>query len=62
MDDLRCVRYDNAAAIVEATKQYDDGFMNLALGSLHDYLRDATTTHSSDSAYFLALYRGDELL
>ncbi|KAH9857228.1 hypothetical protein C2E23DRAFT_720407 [Lenzites betulinus] len=62
MEDLRCVRYDNIADILEVTRRYDDGFMNRSTGSLCDYRRYATPQQASKPVHLIALYRGDALL
>lgn len=62
MEDLRCIRYETTAELLEATKAYDDGFTNSSLGSFLEYLHSAAAVEPSEPAYFLAVYRGDDLL
>ncbi|KAI0372993.1 hypothetical protein BV20DRAFT_963458 [Pilatotrama ljubarskyi] len=61
---LHCICFDNLHAALEALKPYDDAFMSLSLGSLHDHLRSQPTgvTASSEAGHYLGLYRGEDLL
>ncbi|KAI0362477.1 hypothetical protein OH77DRAFT_57189 [Trametes cingulata] len=64
MEDLRCVHFDDIHAALEAWEPYDDGFMNISLGNLHDHLRTnpSDLADESDAGHFLGLYRAENLL
>ena len=61
MQNLSVIRFDDPTAFLEATKQYDDGFMNYGVGSLCDFLkRSKPEDHSSIN--LLGVYLRDHLL
>ncbi|KAI0636642.1 hypothetical protein C8Q77DRAFT_515550 [Trametes polyzona] len=63
MEDLRCVHYSkDLPSVIEVMKDYDDGFMNLALGPLHDNLRNSTKGAANETSHLVVLYRGNNLL
>ncbi|KAI0647380.1 hypothetical protein C8Q79DRAFT_1009481 [Trametes meyenii] len=61
MNDLRCVRFDDLASVLEALEPYDDAFMNLCTGALHEQ-KSASTRAASETTNFLCLYSGEDLL
>ncbi|KAI0719094.1 acyl-CoA N-acyltransferase [Cerioporus squamosus] len=62
--ELRFVRFDDPHAFLEATKQFDDSFMNFCIGSLYDYVGSPqyAAVNASQPAHLFAIYRGDQLL
>ena len=57
MTNIRTVKFDSPNAFLEATKPWDDSFMNFCVGAVSDRIgQDAATIH------LLAVYRGDDLL
>ncbi|KAI0362481.1 hypothetical protein OH77DRAFT_1416743 [Trametes cingulata] len=64
MENLRCVRFDDIHAALDALRPYDDAFMNLSIGTLHDYLRSKSSEGSvgSEPGHFFGLYRGEDLV
>ncbi|KAI0762549.1 hypothetical protein C8Q74DRAFT_1290988 [Fomes fomentarius] len=68
MEHLHFVRFSDPKALLDATKQYDDSFMNFCRGSLLDYLSNPNKSQGPEDnledkpAYLLAIYRGDNLL
>ncbi|TFK78392.1 hypothetical protein K466DRAFT_507347 [Polyporus arcularius HHB13444] len=62
-EDLRFVRFADPHAFLEATKQFDDSFMNFCIGSLHDFIRSPRYAAANPPpTYLFAIYRGDDLL
>ncbi|KAI0822725.1 hypothetical protein BC628DRAFT_1421415 [Trametes gibbosa] len=62
MENLHCVCYNDVSSVLEVLQPYDDGFMNMAIGALSDYSRDATPEEASKPIQFIALYRGHTLI
>ncbi|KAI0672895.1 hypothetical protein C8Q78DRAFT_1021800 [Trametes maxima] len=65
MGDLRCVRFDDLASVLEALEPYDDAFMNLCTGALHEsfHLQKAEPAQAaSEPTYFFCLYTAEDLL
>lgn len=63
MFDLRFLRFDDPHAYLEATKDYDDSFMNFGIGSLWDFLSGMSSRELSDiSTYIFAIYQREDLL
>ncbi|TFK78393.1 hypothetical protein K466DRAFT_657146 [Polyporus arcularius HHB13444] len=65
--ELRFVRFENPQEFLEATKRYDESFMNFSLGSIYDYVSRSQSTAADPSksavpVYLVAIYRRDELL
>ncbi|KAI1789194.1 hypothetical protein LXA43DRAFT_1022307 [Ganoderma leucocontextum] len=62
MSGLRFLRFDDPHAYLEATKDYDDSFMNFGIGSLRDFLSGIPTRQVSDiPTYIFAMYQGEDL-
>ena len=69
MTELRLVRFSDLQAFLDATKRYDDAFMNFVLGTITNRLdpayyvdEDQHKARSVDQQTFLAIYRSDALL
>ena len=62
-EDLRFVRFEDPHAFLEATRRFDDSFMNFCLRSLYDYLGSPQyAADPSKPVFLVAVYRGDDLL
>ncbi|RPD66466.1 hypothetical protein L226DRAFT_479156 [Lentinus tigrinus ALCF2SS1-7] len=61
MDDFHCVRFETPAEFFEATKSYDDSFMNWGIGSLNDFLRKANGC-VDHGTLLLGIFRAEALL
>ena len=62
-DTLRLVRFDDPYAFLEATKQFDDSFMNFCIGSLRDHLSGPKDANDDASpVYLFGVYQEDDLL
>ena len=60
---LRCVRFEDQSAFLEATKAFDDSFMSFCLGPIYDTL--SSPQYAADTSklkYFLAIYHEAILL
>ncbi|KAI0333578.1 hypothetical protein GY45DRAFT_1244644 [Cubamyces sp. BRFM 1775] len=61
MGNIRCVRFPNLEAAVEAIAPYDDGFMNFCVGSLHEHLHKSSEDDKFKKGHFFGLYRDEDL-
>ncbi|KAJ3542540.1 hypothetical protein NM688_g5960 [Phlebia brevispora] len=62
MSDIRVIHFQDPQAFLDAVKQYDDSFMNFALGSLLDSLNSENSLAKDQPATYrtlLAAYKGD---
>ncbi|KAI0739363.1 hypothetical protein C8Q80DRAFT_1112121 [Daedaleopsis nitida] len=62
-DNLRPVEYADPQQFLDATKNWDDSFMNFCLGSVHHHVkRQDGPQCTQQTVHMFALFRADELL
>ena len=64
MEDLRYVHIADPRVFLEATKDFDDSFMNFSIGTMTDYLarRRPDQEDEPDAFYFSTISKGEQLL
>lgn len=62
-DNLRAVKYADPLQFLDATKDWDDSFMNFCIGSVSHYVRTQDgQQRTEENLHMFALFRADELL
>ena len=61
---LRCVRFEDQSAFLEATKAFDDSFMSSCIGSAMDYLARSKggQDDTPGTCNYSTVFKGEQLL